>query len=103
MERPGDAAGVAGARCRPHPRHGGCGTRARLANHLLRAYLHLLGTEPEGIAVARASHRLAAHLGGDPRECALATALSAERRAMKPQSPLARVFGERVQGLSAVA
>ena len=36
--------------------------------HLLRAYLHLLGTEPEGIAVARASAQVAAALGGDARE-----------------------------------
>jgi hypothetical protein len=38
--------------------------------HLLRAYLHLLGTEPEGIVVAHASAQNAQTLGGDARECA---------------------------------
>jgi hypothetical protein len=37
--------------------------------HVLRAYLHLLGTEPAGIPVARASHAAAATLPATPREC----------------------------------
>ena len=36
--------------------------------HVLRAYLHLLGTEPEAIAVARESYRAAAALAADRRE-----------------------------------
>jgi hypothetical protein len=36
--------------------------------HVLRAYLHLLGTEPAGIPVARASHAAAAALPATPRE-----------------------------------
>lgn len=36
--------------------------------HLLRAYLHLLGTEPDGIAVARAGAQAASALGGNVRE-----------------------------------
>lgn len=36
--------------------------------HVLRAYLHLLGTEPETIAIARQSHRAAAALPADQRE-----------------------------------
>jgi hypothetical protein len=36
--------------------------------HLLRAYLHLLGTEPAGIAVARASLAAAETLAADARE-----------------------------------
>ena len=36
--------------------------------HVLRAYLHLLGTEPEGIPAARASHAAVAKLGGNARE-----------------------------------
>ncbi len=36
--------------------------------HLLRAYLHLLGTEPAGIAVARASLEAAEALPADARE-----------------------------------
>jgi hypothetical protein len=36
--------------------------------HVLRAYLHLLGTEPAGIPVARASHAAAATLPATPRE-----------------------------------
>ena len=36
--------------------------------HLLHGYLHLLGTEPDGIAVARESHRRALALPMTPRE-----------------------------------
>jgi len=36
--------------------------------HLLRAYLHLLGTEPGGIAIAAASLEAAARCGGNTRE-----------------------------------
>lgn len=36
--------------------------------HLLRAYLHLLGTEPDGLAVARACHASAAALPSNPHE-----------------------------------
>jgi hypothetical protein len=36
--------------------------------HVLHAYLHLLGTEPEGRAVARDSHRAAQALPADGRE-----------------------------------
>jgi hypothetical protein len=36
--------------------------------HLLKAYLHLLGTEPEAIAVARACHGVAAPLAMTDRE-----------------------------------
>ena len=36
--------------------------------HLLKAYLHLLGTEPEGIAVARDSLAVAARCGSNARE-----------------------------------
>ncbi|MGE4045325.1 MAG: tetratricopeptide repeat protein [Acetobacteraceae bacterium] len=36
--------------------------------HVLRAYLHLLGTEPPGIAVARDNHAQAVRLGGAPWE-----------------------------------
>lgn len=36
--------------------------------HLLRAYLHLFGTEPEAIAIARESYRAAAALPADRRE-----------------------------------
>lgn len=36
--------------------------------HVLRAYLHLLGTEPAGIPVARESHQAAAALPATPRE-----------------------------------
>jgi tetratricopeptide (TPR) repeat protein len=39
-----------------------------LMAHLLKAYLHLLGTEPAGIAVARASWQAATALTGDSRE-----------------------------------
>ncbi|MCP5084650.1 MAG: tetratricopeptide repeat protein, partial [Alphaproteobacteria bacterium] len=37
--------------------------------HVLKAYLHLLGTEPAEVPVALASQVAAAHLGGDAREC----------------------------------
>lgn len=36
--------------------------------HVLKAYLHLLGTEPEAIAVARESHRAATRLPANSRE-----------------------------------
>jgi hypothetical protein len=36
--------------------------------HLLRAYLHLLGTEPDGLPVARESHRRAQALPMNARE-----------------------------------
>lgn len=36
--------------------------------HVLKAYLHLLGTEPEALAVARESHRAARALDADERE-----------------------------------
>ncbi|MEX0730993.1 MAG: tetratricopeptide repeat protein [Aquisalimonadaceae bacterium] len=36
--------------------------------HVLRAYLHLLGTEPEAVAVARESHSTAANLPMNARE-----------------------------------
>lgn len=36
--------------------------------HVLKAYLHLLGTEPAGIEVARGCVQAAAALGGDERE-----------------------------------
>ena len=36
--------------------------------HILKAYLHLLGTEPAGIAVARDCHAAAAQLSADARE-----------------------------------
>lgn len=36
--------------------------------HVLKAYLHLLGTEPNDIPVARASHAIATQLGGNMRE-----------------------------------
>lgn len=36
--------------------------------HLLKAYLHLLGTEPSGLAVARACHASAAALPSNPHE-----------------------------------
>ena len=36
--------------------------------HLFKAYLHLLGTEPNDIPVARASHAAAARLSGNTRE-----------------------------------
>jgi tetratricopeptide (TPR) repeat protein len=36
--------------------------------HVLRGYLHLLGTEPAGVAIANASLKAAARLGGDRRE-----------------------------------
>ncbi len=37
--------------------------------HLLKAWLHLLGTEPTGVAVARESHRCAQALPLTAREC----------------------------------
>lgn len=36
--------------------------------HVLKAYLHLLGTEPEATAVARDCHRAATRLAANPRE-----------------------------------
>lgn len=36
--------------------------------HVLKAYLHLLGTEPEAIPVARECHRAATRLAASPRE-----------------------------------
>ena len=43
--------------------------------HVLRAYLHLLGTEPAGVPVARESHRQALALPLNPRERAHAAAI----------------------------
>lgn len=41
---------------------------AFVIGHALRAYLHLLGTEPAGVAVARAAHEAARDLPMSPRE-----------------------------------
>ena len=41
---------------------------ALVMGHALRAYLHLLGTEPAGLSVARASHALASPLPANDRE-----------------------------------